>query len=78
MEDLTKHVLITGGAGYIGSVLPPTLLKEGCNVTVIDNLTYNQSTLMDYCYLDNFAFIRGDARNEDLIKELMKKVDMLR
>lgn len=77
MKSAKGRVLVTGGAGYIGSVLIPQLLNDGYSVISVDNLMYNQTTLMDYCYLDNFDFIRGDARDENLIKELLKKVDII-
>ncbi|HPN31270.1 MAG TPA: NAD(P)-dependent oxidoreductase [bacterium] len=72
-----KKVLITGGGGYIGSVLTPLLLKEGCNVTVIDNLIYNQAALLDCCANNNFEFIRGDARDENTIKSNVKNADII-
>ena len=60
-------ILITGGAGYIGSVLTPELLKLGHEVTVIDNFMYNQPSLLDCCNYKTLKIIRGDARNKDLI-----------
>jgi nucleoside-diphosphate-sugar epimerase len=56
-------ILITGGAGYIGSILTPALLHEGHKVTVLDNFMYNQTPLLDCCYHRNLTIIRGDARN---------------
>lgn len=64
-----NKILVTGGAGYIGSVLVPELLKAGHEVTVIDNLLYNQSSLLDVCHYKTLTIVRGDARNEDLIKK---------
>lgn len=57
------NILITGGAGYIGSILTPTLLLEGHKVTVLDNFMYNQTPLLDCCYHRRLRIIRGDARN---------------
>ena len=48
-----KKILITGAAGYIGSVLVPELLRAGHEVTVIDNFLYNQSSLLDVCNTDS-------------------------
>jgi len=53
-------VLITGGAGYLGSVLVPKLLDKGHNVTVYDNLLYNQLSLLNVCNNKKFNFIHGD------------------
>lgn len=54
-------ILVTGGAGYVGSVLVPYLLRAGHLVTVIDNFMYNQTPLLMHCYSDNFEIIRGDV-----------------
>lgn len=70
-------VLITGGAGYIGSVLAPMLLQEGHCVTVLDNFLFNQSTLLDCCHNPNFQIVRGDARDETLVKKLMDGADYI-
>lgn len=70
-------ILVTGGAGYIGSVLVPILLKEGYDVIVVDNFIYNQTSLLDCCYYKNLEIIRGDVRDEQLLKELLKKVDVI-
>ena len=50
------NILITGGAGYLGSVIVPLLLDKGHYVTVYDNLLYNQLTLTELCYKKNFKF----------------------
>jgi nucleoside-diphosphate-sugar epimerase len=57
------NVLITGGAGYLGSTLVGKLLEEKYKVTVIDNLAYKQQSLTSYCYNKDFTFIKGDVRN---------------
>lgn len=60
-------VLVTGGAGYIGSILTPTLLERGYSVTVIDNFLYNQTSLLDCCFDPNLSIVRGDARDRNLM-----------
>ena len=71
------NILVTGGAGYIGSILVPTLLNEGHKVTVVDNFMYNQSSLLDCCYNKDLTVFRGDARDKKLISKCMKKTDMI-
>lgn len=66
-----SRILVTGGAGYIGSVLVPMLLQKEHEVTVLDNFYFNQPTLLECCMNPNFHVVRGDARKEVLMKELM-------
>lgn len=70
-------ILITGGAGYLGSILTETLLKEDHQITVLDNLKYNQLSLSGFCYNKNFNFVLGDVRNTDLLKELVQKNEII-
>jgi len=70
-------ILVTGGAGYIGSVLVPELLKLDHDVTVIDNFMYKQNSLLDVCYKDNLTVINGDARDKNLISRFLKNVDYI-
>ena len=79
MAQKTKNrkVLITGGAGYIGSVLTPTLLHNNFDVTVIDSFIYSQTPLLDSCHLKQLNVIRGDARDEKLLKQEMAKADII-
>jgi len=72
-----QKILVTGGAGYIGSVLVSELLKAGHEVTVIDNFMYGQRSLLDVTYDKNLTLVRGDARDEDLIKEHLKGKDVV-
>lgn len=72
-----EKILITGGAGYIGSILVPELLKEGYNVTVFDSLMYDQSSLLDVCANPGFDFIRGDICNTELINSIIPKFDII-
>lgn len=64
-----SKVLITGGAGYLGSILVPTLLSEGHEVTVIDDFRYNQTSLLDVAADPKLEVVRGDARAEKLVAE---------
>lgn len=77
MDELNLKVLVTGGAGYIGSVLVPDLLRAGCEVWVLDNLMYNQTPFMDWCAEPKFHFVRGDARDKALLEKLVPQMDVL-
>ena len=68
---MSKKVLITGGAGYIGSVLAELLLNKGYNVTVYDNLIYKQTSLLHLCNETRFNFIKGDVTNK---KQLLPQI----
>lgn len=70
-------ILVTGGAGYLGSVMVPELLKLGHEVTVLDTFMFGQSSLAEVCYLDNFNVVRGDARDKALLKSLTKDKDIV-
>ncbi len=70
-------ILVTGGAGYIGSLLTPSLLREKHQVTVVDRFMYKQTSLLDYCHDDNLTVINGDARDADLIKAQLKTADAI-
>lgn len=71
------HFLITGGAGYIGSILTPTLLAQGHEVTVLDNFARGDTALAACCQYENFHPVRGDARDERLLDELTPKADVI-
>jgi len=70
-------ILITGGAGYIGSVLTIKLLRLNHKVTVIDNLYYGQDSLLAACKYNKFDFIYGDAIDEKLIKKTLSSFDVI-
>jgi nucleoside-diphosphate-sugar epimerase len=70
-------ILITGGAGYIGSVLAPHLLEAGHDVTVLDNFLFGQATLLDCCRHEGFRVVRGDCRNEALLRSLLAQADAI-
>ncbi len=71
------NILITGGAGYLGSVLVPELLAKGHAVTVLDNFMFGQATLLDCCRYDTFRIVRGDARDEALVRTLLAGADLI-
>jgi nucleoside-diphosphate-sugar epimerase len=70
-------VLITGGAGYLGSVLTEVLLNKGYQVAVIDNLTYKQTSIAPFAYHPNFNFVLGDVTNESVLKPLVESHDVI-
>lgn len=72
-----NNVLITGGAGYLGSILTEVLLNEGFTITVLDSLKYNQLSMSSFCHNKNFKFILGDVRNVNLIEKLVKENDII-
>jgi nucleoside-diphosphate-sugar epimerase len=71
------NILVTGGAGYIGSVLVPKLLHVGYSVTVLDNFMFGQASLAECCGFDAFEVVRGDCRDEKLVKNLLAKADIV-
>lgn len=74
---MNMNVLVTGGAGYLGSVLCELLLDKRYKVTVIDNLIYRQNSLFHLCNNPNFDFIFGDVRNKELMGDLIKRADVI-
>lgn len=70
-------ILVTGGAGYIGSMLTPMLLEAGHKVTVIDNFMFKQASLNHLCSYQNFEVVNGDIRNEKHIVPLLKDADIV-
>ena len=71
------NILVTGGAGYIGSMLSQDLLALGHNVTVLDNFMYQQSSLGQLCYHPNFRIYRGDVRVETDLLPILKQADII-
>lgn len=70
-------IFVTGGAGYLGSILVPALLAAGHRVTVLDNFMYRQNSLASSCADSNFRVFRGDARDEALLKPLVASADFI-
>jgi nucleoside-diphosphate-sugar epimerase len=76
-DKLVNKVLITGGAGYLGSILVEKLLNSNFEVTVLDSLVYKQMSLTTFCHNPNFYFVLGDVRDYDLLKSLIKSHDII-
>ncbi len=74
---MKQSVLVTGGAGYLGSVLVPALLAEGYHVHVLDNFMYRQNSLAACCANERFSVTNGDSRQEDTIRPLLAKADIV-
>ena len=74
---MKKKILITGGAGYIGSKLATKLVSIGYEVTVIDILKFSSKSLNHLFTNKNFHFIKGDVRNKKLIKKLIVKSEFI-
>jgi len=70
-------ILITGGAGYLGSVITGKILNAGHEVVVLDKLIFNQTSLLVYTSNPNFRFIHGDVRNESLLEKLCNEADAI-
>jgi nucleoside-diphosphate-sugar epimerase len=70
-------ILITGGAGYIGNILVPVLLEDGYKVTVLDNLIHRQHGILENCVHENFEFIYGDVRNQEVYGKLISENEVI-
>ncbi len=71
------RILITGAAGYLGSILVPNLLKAGHSILAIDNFMYGQTSLLDACANQKLEILRGDARDKELLSKHIKNVDAI-
>lgn len=74
---MTLSILVTGGAGYIGSTLVPLLLAEGHTVTVLDNLSFQQMSLLSCFGQPRFRFVKGDVCQENVMKPLLAQADII-
>ena len=72
-----SRILITGGAGYIGSKLSTRLVELGYDVTVIDILKFNKNSLLHLLSKKNFKLIYGDTRNKNLLNKELKNKDII-
>ena len=71
------NILVTGGAGYLGSIMVPDLLAAGHKVTVLDNFMFQQSSLNHVCNNPDFSAVKGDIRIESIATPLLKKADIV-
>lgn len=71
------NILVTGGAGYLGSTLVPELLARSHRVTVLDALIFKQDSLLSCCANPGFSFIKGDICDETLMQSLIPKFDLI-
>jgi len=71
------NILVTGGAGYLGSTMVGFLLETGHHVTVVDNFMFGEATLNQFCYHDNFDVVNGDVRIKEVMKPLIAKADVI-
>ena len=74
---MSHSILVTGGAGYLGSTLVPALLAGGHKVMVLDNFMYRQAPLAHVCADANFDMVRGDARDATTLRPLIKRADIV-
>jgi len=74
---MSYNILVTGGAGYLGSTMVPELLSKGHKVTVVDDFMYGQNSLAHVCHDPNFSVVRGDVRIESLMLPIIKKADVI-
>ena len=74
---MKERILITGGAGYVGSILNPMLLEKGYRVRVLDNLTFGGMGIFPCFAHRDFEFMKGDVRSKDDIKKALADVDIV-
>ncbi len=74
---MAYRILVTGGGGYLGSVLVPELLAGGNKVTVVDNFMYGQNSLAHACSHPNFEVVHADVRAEATMKPLVSAADIV-
>lgn len=74
---MASKILVTGGAGYLGSIVVPELLAAGHRVTVLDNFLYRQNSLAHVCHYPTFQVARGDVRVKSVIRPLLAEADIV-
>lgn len=77
LTTINKKVLVTGGAGYVGSVLVPELLRRGYFVRVLDNMMYKYPSLLSCFIHPHFEFVQGDIRNRQDVESALKDIDVI-
>ena len=74
---MASKILVTGGAGYLGSIMVPELLAAGHRVTVLDNFMYRPNSLAHVCNHPGFDVVNGDIRSEQTMQRLLKDADIV-
>ena len=74
---MTHRILVTGGAGYLGSTMVPDLLAAGHKVTVLDNFMFGQASLNHVCHNQNFSVVKGDVRIKEIVAPLIAQADVI-
>ncbi len=74
---MSLRILVTGGAGYLGSIMVPDLLEAGHEVTVLDSFMYKQASLSHVCWHAKFNVVKGDIRVEATVLPLLKQADVV-
>ena len=74
---MSYDILVTGGAGYLGSIMVPDLLAAGHKVTVLDNFMFKQTSLNHCCHDEKFKVVKGDIREKETMSSLMKSADVI-
>lgn len=74
---MSQHILVTGGAGYLGSVLCERLLEAGHSVAVLDSFMFGQTSLLHLCANPRLEIVRGDVRDEATVARLVKQADVV-
>lgn len=74
---MKERILVTGGAGYLGSILVPALLERGHAVRVLDNFLYRQTSLLDCCANERLDITRGDCRDRTVLETALADVDLV-
>ncbi|MBU0678906.1 MAG: SDR family oxidoreductase [Verrucomicrobia bacterium] len=77
MKNNKKLILVTGAAGYLGSVIVPHLLQKGYAVRALDNFMFNQTSLLPHFINPDFDCVVGDARDKDTVKRSLENVDCI-
>lgn len=74
---MSEHILVTGGAGYVGTILVTLLLEEGYEVTVLDNFGHGENSLAHVCHHSKLSIVSGDVRSKKIVEPILKKVDIV-
>jgi nucleoside-diphosphate-sugar epimerase len=74
---LRRSLLVTGAAGYLGAVFCEQALQAGYHIVGVDNLLYNQTSLLHLCSHPNFDFVQGDIRDKQLMCSLLRRADAI-